>query len=163
MVALDRKMMKLILVFVILCISFSDACSCMPIIPSEAYCNSAFSGTIKVLNYESSSCGTMSTCYTITVIEQFHGDLITPTVLETGTTTCAVELTEGHTYFVAANVINANKIGLNLCQLKEDWTSLPNLEYLVKTWKYGIIRCFPNDISSEISAGTNRCKGVETQ
>lgn len=146
-------MIKLFLVFVVSCISSSDACSCIPIVKSQAYCNSAFSGTIKVLN-SGNSCGTMKTCYSIAVIQQFRGTPIAPTELETAnqSAACGVMLTQGYTYFVATNSINANKLGLNLCQFKEDWTCLSPCERLLKILEYLRISCLSISVSNEIKS-----------
>lgn len=120
-------MIKLIFIFVICCLSLSDACSCW--LPegwqSKAYCESEFSGTIKVLT-TAFNCGQMQHCYVITVVSQFRGAAITPFILQTASQSaaCGVTLTQGNTYFVATNSINANIIGLNLCQLYENWTGL---------------------------------------
>lgn len=135
-------MIKSILVLVLFCITFSNACSCVPIVKGQAYCKSAFSGTIKVLN-SGTNCGTMKRCYSITVVQQFRGTQITPTVLETNSQSaaCGVTLAQGHTYFVATNPINSNRLGLNLCQLREDWTGLSICERLLKTLEYWRISC----------------------
>lgn len=146
-------MIKLILVFIIACISLSNACSCIPIVKNKAYCSSAFAGTIKVLN-SGSSCGTLKRCYSITVVQQFRGAAITPTILETASQSaaCGVTLVQGHTYFVATNPINSSKLGLNLCQLKEDWTSLSICEFFLKTLDYIRISCASIGVSTDIKA-----------
>lgn len=108
----------------------------------DAYCNSGFAGLIKVTN-SGTNCGTMKICYSIVLVHQFRGNPITPTVLETNSQSaaCGVNLTQGHTYFVATNAISSNKIGLSLCQFKEDWTCLSACEFLIKTLEYIGMSC----------------------
>lgn len=156
---LDRIMYKLILVFVLYCINLSDACSCIQIVKKDAYCNSGFSGLIKVTN-SGTNCGTMKICYSIVLVHQFRGNPITPAVLETNnqSAACGVNLTQGHTYFVSTNAISSNKIGLNLCQFKEDWTGLSACEFLLKTLEYIRISCLATpatQIKAELAKSKN--------
>lgn len=126
-------MIKVILVLVISYISLSDACSCY--LPDgweqQAYFNSEFAGTIKVLG-PAYNCGQMKICHWIQVVQQFRGSTISPMVLETASQSaaCGVYLTPGNTYFVATNPVNANRIGAYLCGLVQDWTSLTCCEMI---------------------------------
>lgn len=132
-------MIKLIVVLVISYISLSDACSCF--LPQgweqQAYCNSQFAGTIKVLG-PSYNCGQMNICHSIAVVQQFRGSTISPTVLETASQSaaCGVYLTPGNTYFVATNPLNANRIAVYLCGLYQDWTSLTCCDMIKKAKSY---------------------------
>lgn len=132
-------MIKLILVLVISYISLSNACSCfLPVgWQKQAYCNSEFAGTIKVLSSEY-NCDTYKLCYDIQVVQQYKGITATPTVLETATDSaaCGVYLIPGNTYFVVTNPIDENKIGVYLCSLFEDWTQLSCCERIEKAKTY---------------------------
>lgn len=139
-------MIKLLLVFIVTCISLSDACSCARIVKKDAWCISPFAGTIKVLS-TGSSCGSMNICYKIAVVQQLRGTTISPTNLRTANNSaaCGVTLTQGNTYFVTTNPINLNTLGLNLCQLTEDWTGLSSIQRFNKIQEYRRIRCFEID------------------
>lgn len=142
-------MIKLILVFIISCVSLSDACSCMPVVIKDSYCNSKFVGTIKVLN-SGSKCEltdeSTQICYKIAVVKQFRGDVIKPNILQTANNSaaCGVTLKRGHVYFVATNPIESNTLTLNLCQLKEDWTGFSAVQLRTGTQNYYEIRCPKN-------------------
>lgn len=137
-------MMKLILVFVLTYISYSDACSCLPIVKSNAYCNSQFAGVIRVTS-AGAYCpdGSMQTCYDITTFHQLHGTTISPTKLRTNNNpaACGVTLVQGNIYFVATNSIDPDTLGLYLCQLTENWTAITLAQYFTKIDEYRAIRC----------------------
>lgn len=132
-------MIKLICILAISYISLSDACSCAFMVGWErqAVCNSAFSGLIKVEGPQY-NCGSFKICYPITVIQQYLGAPATPTVLETASdgAMCGVGLSAGHSYFVATNPIDENKIGVYLCSLYRDWTDLTCCEMIEEAKKY---------------------------
>lgn len=138
-------MIKLLLVFVT-CISLSGACSCLRIVKKDAWCNSAFAGTIKVLS-TGSSCGSMNICHKIAVVQQLRGTTISPTNLRTANNSaaCGVALTQGNTYFVTTSPINSNTLGLNLCQLTANWTGLSSIQRFDKIQEFRRIRCFEID------------------
>lgn len=133
-------MFKLILVLVACYISYTDACSCWA--PEgwqfNSYYNSDFAGTFKVLG-PVYNCGEMKHCYSIAVVQQFRG---TPapaiSVLETNnqSAACGVSLAPGHTYFVATNPLNANRIGVYLCGLLVDWTDMTCCDMIAEAKKY---------------------------
>lgn len=125
-------MIKLLLVILVSRLSLSDACSCLPIVLKEAYCNSQFAGIIKVLD-SGSSCvdglgdgDVTDTCYPIRVVQRFRGAETKATVLRTAenSAACGVWLMKGHTYFVGASTIDYKTLGLSLCQLNNDLTEL---------------------------------------
>lgn len=131
-------MIKLLLVFIITSwISSSDACDCMPIVKIDAYCKSTFVGTIKVLN-SGLRCQSTNICYSIGVVQRLSGISISPTVLQTSdnSASCGVTLIEGNTYFVATNPIDLNTLGLNSCQLNEDWSKFLEFRHLVRIAEY---------------------------
>lgn len=129
----------LIVISVIACISFSDACSCMMEEGWEwkSYCESQFGGIIKVTG-PSYTCGTMKSCYPIVVVQQLRGPSISPTVLETNnqSAACGITLQPDHIYFIATNPINANRITGYLCGLVQDWTSKTCCEMIALAKQY---------------------------
>lgn len=144
-------MIKIIFVLIFCCISLSDACSCVPLVIKDAYCNSKFAGTIKVLD-SGSTCELPEdeeqpqTCYKIVVVKQYRGNVIKPHTLRTAdnSAACGVWLEAGHTYFVATNPIDRKTLNLNLCQLKQDWTGLSAAQIKEKAENYNKIQC-PNN------------------
>lgn len=125
--------MKLILFLVISFIGSSVACQCY--CPEgwqrEAYCNSKFVGIIKVQN-STKECEKFELCHSIIVVEQLRGHKTTPTVLKTMSSfaACGVMITEGEMYFVATDPIDGDVIGLNSCQLYENWNDLSDVEFV---------------------------------
>lgn len=133
-------MFKLILVFVLSYISYSESCSCY--LPQgwevNAYCNAGFAGTFKVLS-DAYSCGPMKNCYSIAVVQQFRGNPVSPSVtLETPSQSaaCGVYLVQGNTYFIATNPINPSRFGAYLCGLLQDWTQKTCCEMIAEAKKY---------------------------
>lgn len=141
--------MRLILVLVISYISLSDACSCAirPGWEKETYCNAGFAGTIKVLG-PSYNCGQMKICHSIAVVQQFRGSPVSPTILETASQSaaCGVYLTPGNTYFVATSPLSANKIGVYMCGLYQDWTALTCCQMIENAKKYDCSKKDPTTI-----------------
>lgn len=140
-------MLKLLFVLIVVpCISLSDACDCMPVVKKDAYCKSKYVGSIKVLN-SGSSCDSAKICHSIGVVQRFRGAAITPTALLTAdnSAACGVNLIKGHTYFVATNPIDSDTLGLNSCQLLEDWTGFTLFQLLMKKREYRGIECSEMD------------------
>lgn len=132
----------LLLLVTVSCISLSDACSCIPLVKKDAYCNSAFAGTIKVLS-SGISCESSEKCYSISVVQQFRGTPITSHVLQThnSSAACGVTLIQGYTYFVAATPIDSNTLRLGSCQLNENWTEFSGAQLANEIQEYRSIQC----------------------
>lgn len=137
-------MIKLVSVIVIIaCVSFSDACSCMPRTNQQKYCDSEFAGLIYVLDSGTvSGTGGMQRTYNIWVISQIKGAAISPSQLITNTSSaaCGVTLTAGKVYFVATS--SSSPLSLYICQLYEDWSSVPLDQVAQQLQAYRRTRCF---------------------
>lgn len=143
------EMIKLVLVlatvFIILFISLTDACSCIPRNDgwkNEKYCGSEFVGIIRILS-PASPCGDYEICHSITVVEQLRGDPITPTIAKTPSSSaaCGVAITEGETFFLATNPSDSNTIGIFSCGLHENLTELSDSTIKLKGQEYQQISC----------------------
>ncbi len=130
---------SLILIFVISCISFSDACSCwLPVgWQWDSIWNSAYVGTFTVTG-PATSCGMMKVCYPITPGQQFLGAPVAPEILETNSDSaaCGVWLEPGRTYFIATDPISPLRISAYLCGLLDDWTDKTCCEMIAEAKKY---------------------------
>lgn len=127
--------------FVVTCISLSDACTCIQRTNVQKYCDSDFAGII-IVQTSAFNCGS-NKCYGISVLNQVRGPAINPFILQTTTSSaaCGVSLTLGYKYFVGSSVTNSAVIRLNLCQLYENWTGLLPAIVEQKTLNYCNIRC----------------------
>lgn len=133
-------MIKLFVVFIVTCISLSDACSCIYSSNQKKFCDSQFAAVIYVTNSGSVSGPTRT--YEINVFYQFKGTEIDPDQLKTSVSSasCGVTLTAGKKYIVAT--ASNSPLQLSSCDLLEEVGSLTLDALFQKIQAYQRGRCY---------------------